>query len=192
MRLGFGGFLTVFDAFLEHTFVTSRYDVYVESSLDHYLALAKSAALSAVSGLQNGEVVTAANVAAARALVDQVDTMYTRIIASFADSPAIRDDGYRNISEWLAHNTHARPGEGEHRLAHAEVFAKLPGWSDAVDAGTVGVSHVGVVAKVAYESSSAVPGPRRTNDAGMGTNTVVLELPQSSRSMGFTLRRHTR
>ena len=40
------------------------------------------------------------------------------------------------------------PNEGEHRLAHAEVHAKLPGWSDAIDAGTIGVSRVDVVAKV--------------------------------------------
>ena len=122
--------------------------MYVESSLDHYLELAESVALSAASCLQNGAVVTAANVAAARALIDRFETLCTRIIVPFADSPTIRDHGYRNVSEWLAFNTHARPGEGEHRLAHAEVFAKLPGWSDAIDAGTIGVSHVGVVAKV--------------------------------------------
>ncbi len=120
----------------------------VESSLDHYLALAESAASSAASCLQSGTVVTAAHVAAARALVDRFETLCTRIVVPFADSPTIRDHGYRNVSDWLAFNTHARPGEGEHRLAHAEVFAKLPGWSDAVDAGTIGVSHVSVIAKV--------------------------------------------
>ena len=137
-----------FRQFLEHTFVASRYNVYVESSLDHSLELAESAALAAVSCLRNGAVVTAANVTAARALVDRFDTMCTRIVALFADSPVIRDDGYRNVSEWLTLNTHARPTEGEQRVAHAQVYAKLPGWSDAVDAGTVGVSHVSVVAKL--------------------------------------------
>ena len=121
--------------------------MHVESSLDRSLELAKTATLSVASSLQNGAVVTAANVVAVRALVDQVDTMCTRIVASLPDSPLIRDDGYRNISEWLAHNTHARPGEGEHRIAHAEVYARLPGWSNAIDAGTIGGSHVGVVAK---------------------------------------------
>ena len=68
MRWGFREFQGVFLDFLEHTFVVSRYNVYVESSLDHSLELAESAALAAVSSLQNGAVVTAANVAAARAL----------------------------------------------------------------------------------------------------------------------------
>ena len=122
--------------------------MHVESSLDHSLALAESAALSAVTSLQNGAVVTAANVTAARALVDRFDTICTRIVASFSKSPMIRDDGYRSISEWLVHNTHARPTEGEHRVAHAEVLTKLAGWSDAIDAGTIGISHVGVVAHV--------------------------------------------
>ena len=81
--------------------------MYVESSLDHSLALAESAALSAVSCLQNGAVVTAANVAAARALVDRFETLCTRIVVPFAESPTIREGGYRNISEWLSHNTHA-------------------------------------------------------------------------------------
>ena len=112
------------------------------------LALAESAALSAVSRLRNGAVVTAANVAVARALVDRCDKLCTHIVAAFSESPTIREDGYRNISEWLAFNTHARPTEGEQRVAHAQVYAKLPGWSDAVDAGTIGVSHVSVVAKV--------------------------------------------
>ncbi len=120
----------------------------MESSLDHSLALAESAALSAVSCLQNGAVVTAANVAAARALVDRFETLCTRIVVPFAESPTIREGGYRNISEWLSHNTHARPSEGEHRVAHAEVYAKLPGWSDAADAGTIGVAHVSVIARV--------------------------------------------
>ena len=122
--------------------------MYVESSLDHSLARAESAALSAITSLQNSARVTAANVTAARVLVDRVETICTRMVASFAESPVIRDDGYRNVSEWLTHNTHARPGEGEHRVAHAEVYAKLPGWSDAIDAGTIGVSRVDVVAKV--------------------------------------------
>ena len=122
--------------------------MYVESSLDHYLELAESVARSAVSCLQDGAVVTAANVAAARALVDRFETLCTRIVVPFAESPTIREDGYRNVSEWLAYNTHARPTEGEQRVAHAQVYAKLPGWSDAIDAGTVGVSHVSVVAKV--------------------------------------------
>ncbi len=122
--------------------------MYVESTLDHSLELAESAALSAVSCLQNDGVVTAANVTAVRALVDSIDTLCTRIVASFALSPVIRDVGYRNISEWLTFNTHARPTEGAQRVAHAEVLAKLTGWSDAIDEGTIGVSHVGVVAGV--------------------------------------------
>ncbi len=122
--------------------------MYVDSSLDHSLALAESAALTAASSLQNDGVVTAANVTAVRALVDSFDTLCTRIVVSFASSPVIRDDGYRNISEWLTFNTHARPTEGAQRVAHAEVLAKLTGWSDAIDEGTIGVSHVGVVAGV--------------------------------------------
>ncbi len=148
MRRGFRLIRAAFANFGEHTFVDSRYNVYVESSLDHSLELAESAALSVVTSLQNGAVLTTANVTAARALVDRFDKICTQIVATFSESPTIREGGYRNVSEWLAFNTHARPTEGEQRVAHAQVYEKLPGWSDAVDAGTIGVSHVSVVAKV--------------------------------------------
>ena len=113
---------------LSRTYVRrSRYNVYVESSLDHSLELAESAALSVASSLQNASVLTAANVAVARALVDRFDKICTHIIATFSESPTIREDGYRNVSEWLAFTTHARPAEGEQRVAHSQVYAKLRG-----------------------------------------------------------------
>ena len=120
----------------------------MDSSIDHHVATAVAALASATISLRCGRPVNAATVAATRALVDQADLLCTRMVAEFASVSVIRDDGFRNVSEWLAYNTHARPLEGEQRVAQAEVFVKLPEWSDAVDAGTIGMSHVGVVASV--------------------------------------------
>ena len=120
----------------------------VESSINEHLAVAASALASATSCLGSGEPVNAAIVAAARALVDQADLLCTRTVAEFALSACVRDDGFRNVSEWLAFNTHARPTEGEVRVSHARVLAELAGWSDAAVAGTIGVTHVGVIANV--------------------------------------------
>ena len=153
---------------------------------------ARSVSCFAVSSLGNGAVVTAANVSAARALVDRFDAMCTRIVASFSDSPVIREDGYRNISEWLAYNTHARPTEGEQRVAHAQVYTKLSGWSDAVDAGTIGVSHVSVVAKVVTKARL----PFLVRDAAdmleWAQTFTFTKFRPSGRVVGFTLRRRTR
>jgi Domain of unknown function (DUF222) len=129
-----------------------RYSVYVESSLDHSLTLIESGARAAATSLQSNGVVTAANVMAIRALVDFVDILCTRSVASFASSPVIREGGFRDISDWLAHNTHARPSEGAQRVAHLEILTKLAGWSEAIDEGTIGVSHVGVVTRVATKA----------------------------------------
>ncbi len=128
-------------------FVLMGYNVYVESSIDHYLAVAASALASATDRLRSGEVVNASIVTAARAIVDQADLFCTRTVAEFDGSPAIRDDGFRNVSEWLAGNTHARPSEGETRVGHARVLAELAGWADAATAGVIGSTHVEVLAK---------------------------------------------
>ena len=122
--------------------------MYVESSVDRSIARIESESLSMVASMGNDEVLSAANVVVLRALVDRFETMCTRGVATLAESPMIREDGYRDVSEWLESNTQARPNEGKHRLAHADVYAKLPGWSDAIDAGTIGVSRVDLVAKV--------------------------------------------
>ncbi len=129
-------------------FVRVGYCVYVESSIDRHLAIAASALASAADCLGSGELVNASIVRAARAIVDQADLFCTRTVAEFDGSPVIRDDGYRNVSEWLAGNTHARPLEGETRVGHARVLAGLAGWADAAAAGTIGSLHVGVLASV--------------------------------------------
>ena len=103
---------------------------------------------SATSCLTSGVPVDAAIVKAARALVDQADLLCTHTVAEFAQSRAVRDDGFRNVSEWLAFNTHARPTEGEARVSHAKVLAELACWGEAAAAGTVGVNHIGVIAHV--------------------------------------------
>ena len=84
-------------------------------------------------------------VAAARAIVDLADIVCTRTVAAL-DPVAVRDLGYPSVSDWMAANTNAGPSEGARRVAHAKLLAKLPLWSDAVDAGTIGCEQVRVLA----------------------------------------------
>ena len=120
----------------------------MESSINHHIAAAASALASATSCLGAGVPVDAAIVKAARALVDQADLLCTHTVFEFAQSPVVRDEGFRNVSDWMAFNTHARPTEGEARVSHAKVLSELPCWADAAVAGTIGVTHIGVIANV--------------------------------------------
>ena len=129
-------------------FGVSRYDLYMESSIPNQVPSALAAVVSATNNLRYGGVADAAFVVATRQLLEQVNILCTHSIAGFAATAEVRGDGFRNVSEWLAGNTHALPGEGEKRLAQARVFAELDGWSDAAAASEIGVSHVDVVAGV--------------------------------------------
>ncbi len=125
------------------------------SSIDDCLAAAESAVASATNCLRSGALVNVASVTAAHVLVDRFDLLCTRMVGEFASSTVVRDEGFRNVSQWFAFHTHARPTEGEHRVGLVQLLKTLPGWSDAVDAGTIGMSHVGVVANVMSKRRAA-------------------------------------
>ena len=114
------------------------------SVLDHLAAATVSlrAAASDLGCVVDGscELVTAA-----RAIVDLADIVCTRTIVVL-DTAVVRDLGYASVSDWMAANTNAGPTEGARRVAYAKLLAKLPLWSDALDAGTVGVEQVRVLA----------------------------------------------
>ena len=123
-----------------------RYDVYVESSIPDQVPAALAAVVSATNNLQYNGVADAAFVTATRQLLEHVNILCTHTVAAFASTTDVRSDGFRNVSEWLAAKTHSLPNEGEKRVAQARVMAELDGWSDAAQAGEVGLSHIGVVA----------------------------------------------
>ena len=132
--------------------------------------------------------VTAAVVAAARALVDQADLLCTRTVAEFAQSPVVRDDGFRNVSHWLAGNTHARPTEGEARVGHARVLCELAGWSDAAAGGTIGVTHIGVIANVLNKRRLAYLQRDAELLLGHAKTLTLMKFSSGGRGVGVVLR----
>jgi hypothetical protein len=114
--------------------------------LDH-LAAAASALSLAMRDLGTTPLASGDVVAAARAIVDQAEFMCTRSVAVF-EPDVCREDGFANVSDWMLANTNARSGEGARRSRDAELLAKLPSWSDAVDAGTVGYVQVQAMSSV--------------------------------------------
>jgi Domain of unknown function (DUF222)/HNH endonuclease len=120
----------------------------VEQSVLDLLNAAASAVAAAAEGLRNVSVASAELATASRALVDQTDILCTRTIAKL-DVESCRNEGQRDLSEWMLVNTNARPGEGERRKSIAVLLAKLPLWSDAIDAGTVGMAQLQLLASMA-------------------------------------------
>ncbi len=93
--------------------------------------------------VQTGVVAVCGDVvAAARALVDQVELLCTQVVGVFDADDAHRAGGFRDAGSWLGANTNARSREGVIRVKQAALLARFPVIGAAVGEGRIGMNHL--------------------------------------------------
>jgi Domain of unknown function (DUF222)/HNH endonuclease len=118
-------------------------------------------------------LVSGADVVAIRGLVDATDLWCSQLLTEFSKAGGHRVEGARDVSEWLARESHVRKTEGARRVSHIRVLEELPLFADAAAKGEITSTHIELLAKavtserfpLAVRDEQMLLGPARTFDA---------------------------